>query len=111
VEIPGIDNILKILSINKSLGKDVIEVRHAEQPLRGEIIDNKVVRLREEWEERRYKSGELDYNLAVFYEIYDKEWIEWLQKVFWHIFNASVPAESRIKELEKIKRAVLVKLS
>jgi hypothetical protein len=67
--------------------------------------------LREEWEEKRYKSGELDYNLAVFYEIYDKEWIEWLQKVFWHIFNASVPAESRIKELEKIKKAVLAKLS
>jgi hypothetical protein len=111
VEIPGIDNILKILSINKALGKDVIEVRHAEQPLRGEIIDDKVVRLREEWEEKRYKSGELDYNLAVFYEIYDKEWIEWLQRVFWHIFNASVPAESRIKELEKIKKAVLAKLS
>jgi hypothetical protein len=36
VEIPGIDNILKILSINKALGKDAIEVRHAEQPLRGE---------------------------------------------------------------------------
>jgi len=110
VEIPGIDNILKILSINKSLGKDAIEVRHAEQPLRGEIIDNKVVRLREEWEEKRYKTGELEYNLAVFYEIYDKEWIEWLQRVFWHIFNSSVPAEDRIKELEKIKKAVLAKL-
>jgi hypothetical protein len=111
VEIPGIDNILKILSINKALGKDAIEVRHAEQPLRGEIIDDKVVRLREEWEEKRYKSGNLITILPFFYEIYDKEWVEWLQKVFWHVFNASVPAESRIKELEKIKRAVLSKFS
>jgi hypothetical protein len=111
VEIPGIDNVLKVLSINKALGREAIEIRHAEQPLRGEIIDDKLVRLREEWEEKRYKNGELDYNLAVFYEIYDKEWVEWLQKVFWHIFNASIPAESRMKELGRIKKAVLAKLA
>jgi hypothetical protein len=111
VEIPGINNIEKILAINKSIGMDAIEIRHAEQPLRGEIIDDKVARLREEWEEKRYKTGELEYNLAVFYEIYDKEWVAWLQKVFWHIFNASVPAESRMKELNTIKKAVIEKLA
>jgi len=78
--------------------------------LRGEIIDDRIVRLREEWEEKRYKSGELEHSLAVFYEIYDKEWVGWIQKVFWHIFNASVPAESRMKDLETIKEAVLAKL-
>ncbi|MEM5773273.1 MAG: hypothetical protein QXL86_03585, partial [Candidatus Aenigmatarchaeota archaeon] len=47
VEIPSIENISKVLAINKALGKNLIEIRHSEQPLRGEIIDNKLVRLRE----------------------------------------------------------------
>lgn len=110
VELPGIDNVRKILTANKTLGKNAMEIRHAEQPLRGEIIDDKKFRLREEWETKKYKTGELEYNLAVFYEVYDREWVQWLQRVFWHIFNASIPAENRIGDLERIKKLVISKL-
>lgn len=100
VDVTNIDNIKKFISLNNQAGKEFIEIRHMEQPLRAFIIDRKLARFKEikNPEEKKKKK------MFIFYSIYDKEWIEWLQKVFWNLFTGAVPAEKRIKEIESIKK-------
>jgi hypothetical protein len=86
-----------MLQINHKLKKEMIEIRHAEQPFRAFIIDNKFARFKE----NRQHDKKNNY---IFYEIRDEEWVEWLQKVFWNIFRTSIKAEKRIEDLESIKR-------
>lgn len=102
VDYASLGNIDKLKKIEKKLGKDLVEIRHSRQPLRGFIIDNKVVRLKEVEKSDFYKKGELEKDFRVFYEIYDEEWVDWLQKVFWNLYRHSIPAERRIKEFEAI---------
>jgi hypothetical protein len=102
VTIDSIKNVRKAMSINEKLGKNLIEIRHCEQPLRGFLIDNQMARFREMRDPSDYEKGELDKRIMLFYEILDPEWIEWFKKVFWHFFRFSVPAEKRIKDLQTI---------
>ncbi len=104
VEVPGIENVKKLLAINQRVGRDIIEIRHCHQPLRGFIIDDKEARFREEKDPAIYQKGELKGELGLFYEIFDNEWVEWLQKVFWNLFRTSIPAEKRIKDLESFQK-------
>ncbi|QQG38931.1 MAG: hypothetical protein HYS32_00505 [Candidatus Woesearchaeota archaeon] len=97
VDIDSLENTEKFLSINNKLGKELIEVRHFEQPLRAFIIDDKIARLKE------VKDSKPRIKTFIFYEIYDKEWITWLSKVFWHMFQTAIPAERRIKDLRSIQ--------
>ncbi|MEM4703028.1 MAG: hypothetical protein QXP53_00895 [Candidatus Pacearchaeota archaeon] len=106
VELAGIDNIKNILSINSKIGKEMVEVRHCYQPLRATIVDNKSARFKEILKKQDYAKGELKEDTYLLYEILDKEWVEWLQKIFWNLFNASISAEKRIEELEIIKRSL-----
>ncbi len=108
-DIASIKNIKKITEINKTIGFDAIDVRHTEQPLRGFIIDDKIFRLREEKQKKDYKEGELDDDLYVIYDINDRDWIEWGEKVFWNMYTNALPIENRIKELEKIENLVFGK--
>ncbi len=104
VELPGMDNILELIAINERAGYDVVEVRHCEQPLRATVVDSEVARLKEEKSPEKYKKGELQKNAFIFYEIYDKDWVEWLQKVFWSMFRTAIPARKRIAELRDIAK-------
>ena len=106
VSMIGADNAKKLLAVNKEPGKDMIEIHHRYQPLRAIIIDNKVVKLREVRDPAYYQPGELKKKVEIFYEIYDKDWTEWLQKVFWKMFSTAMPAEKRIKEIAAIKGKV-----
>ena len=106
VSIVGEDNVKKLLAINKEVGKDIIELRHRYQPLRAIVIDNKVVKFREIREPEYYHHGELKKKIEIFYEIYDNEWIDWLQKVFWKMFSTSMLAEKRLKEMDNIKNKI-----
>lgn len=106
VSMIGSENVKKLLAINKEIGKDIIEIRHRYQPLRGLIIDDKVALLREIKDPAYYDLGELNKKIEIFYEISDKEWVEWLQKVFWKMFSNAMPSERRIKEIEKIHNEI-----
>ena len=107
VSMIGADNTKKLLNINKEPGRDMIEIRHRYQPLRAIIIDNKIVKLREIREPAYYDLGELKKPVEIFYEIYDRDWIEWLQKIFWKMFSTAMPAEKRIKEIEIIQSKII----
>jgi len=103
VSMIGVDYAKKLLTLNKEMGKDMIEVRHRYQPLRAIIIDNKIIKLRERRDPAYYKEGELDKKIEIFYDIYDKDWVEWIQKVFYRMFSNAMPAEKRISEIEEIQ--------
>ncbi|GIU69953.1 MAG: hypothetical protein KatS3mg002_1189 [Candidatus Woesearchaeota archaeon] len=97
VDLESIENINKMLEINYKLKKEMIEIRHAEQPFRAFIVDNKFARFKENRQNDKK-------NRYIFYEITDEEWIEWTQKVFWNIFRTSIKAEKRIKDIETIEK-------
>jgi len=101
VDIAGKKNIEKMLSLNFKYGKENIEIRHKEHPIRAFIVDNKIFRIKE-IKEPTGKIHELDKRIFIFYTIRDKEWTEWLSQIFWKIFSSSVDANKRIKELDKI---------
>lgn len=103
VDLASISNIERILSLNLKHGKELIEIRHSEQPLRAFIIDNKIMRLKE-IKEATGKINELNKKTFIFYTLKNKEWIEWLSKVFWNIFSNSIDSKKRMQELNKIKK-------
>jgi len=102
VDLAGRENIEKILSLNFKYGKELIEIRHSEQPLRAFISDNKIARIKE-IKEPTGKIHELNKKIFIFYTIKDKDWIEWLTRIFWKMFSNSIDARKRIEELKKLK--------
>jgi len=106
VSMIGLDNAKKLLAINKEIGRDLIEIRHRYQPLRMIIVDDKLLRFREIKRPEFYSPGELTKDLAIFYYIYDQDWISWLQKIFWKMFSTTISAEKRIKEIESVRTII-----
>ena len=102
VDVASKENVERLLSLNFKHGRELIEIRHAEQPLRGAIIDAALLRLKE-IREPTGKVHELNKRLFLFYTIKDKEWIEWAAHVFWRMFNASLDGVRRLEELKRIK--------
>ena len=102
VDIAGIENVKKILSLNFKYGKELIEIHHKEQPLRATIIDNKLVNLKE-IKEPTGREHELKKKTFIFYTIKDKEWVEWISRVFWKMFSSSIDSNKRLEEMNKLK--------
>jgi hypothetical protein len=101
VDVGGIENITKALSLNYKYGKELLEVRHKKHSVRAFIIDDKILRIKEE-KEPTGKVKELSKKKYIFYTIKDKDWIEWLSKIFNKMFNTSVGSEKRLIELNKL---------
>lgn len=97
VDMESVENIEKALSLNHKHKSELIEVRHAQQPLRAFVVDNRFVRFKQ----RKQQRGRDDY---IFYELMDEEWVTWTQKVFWHLFRTGIGAEKRLADLESIER-------
>lgn len=106
IDITAIKNLKKILAINNKLGKEMIEVRHSVQPLRSFVVDNRFARFKETQSTAHVKKHELERQTCIFYEIYEPEWVEWTQKIFWNLFRTAVPAQKRLENLEAIQKLV-----
>ncbi len=102
VDLAGKSNVEKLLSLNFKHGKEMIEIRHHDQPIRGAIIDNKRIRLKEV-NIPTLKKGELKEEVYVIYNIKNKEWSEWLSKIFWKMFSSSIDAKVRLVQMNKLK--------
>lgn len=102
VDVAGKENVEKLLSLNFKYGKEAVEIRHREQPLRATIIDNKICNLKEV-KESTGRERELNKKIFIFYTITDKDWTEWLSRIFWKIFSSSIDANKRIAEINKLK--------
>jgi hypothetical protein len=102
VDLAGKDNIDRLLSLNLKYGKELIEIRHDVHPIRGLIIDGKLIRLKEV-KEPTGKINELNKKKFIFYNITDKSWVDWLSRIFWKKFSNSMDAHKRLESLKKIK--------
>ena len=102
IDFAGRENIEKVLSLNFKYGKENIEIRHRDHPVRAFVVDNKIFRIKE-IKEPTGKIKELDKKLFIFYTIKDKDWTEWLSRVFWKMFSGSVGFDKRMEELKKLK--------
>lgn len=101
VDIAGKNNVEKFLALNLKYGKDIVEIRHREQPLRCLVIDNNYFNIKE-IKEPTGRNNELDKKVFFFYNIKDKEWTEWMSRLFWKMFSSSVDAQKRLSELNKM---------
>jgi len=102
VDLVGIENVKKLLSLNFKYGKEIIEIHHRAQPLRITIIDNRLFNIKE-IKEPTGREHELKKKTFIFYTIKDKEWVEWISRIFWKMFSSSVRAEKRLEEMNKLK--------
>ena len=102
VDIAGLENIQRLLSLNNKYGKELVQIRHAEQPLRVTIIDDKHMNIKE-IKEPTGRIKELNKRTFIFYDIKDKDWISWLRRIFFKMFNSSIDSHRRIEEIKKIK--------
>jgi hypothetical protein len=102
VDLEGKENIEKALSLNTKHGKQLIDIRHDENPIRAALIDNKLIRIKE-IKESTGKLHELNKRRFIYYTIKDKEWAEWLSRIFWKKFNKSIDVNKRLLELSKLK--------
>jgi len=101
IDIASIHNIRIMEKLVKKYPKQ-IEIRHCMQPLRCNILDSRIARLKDTKDKASFKDFELPDDLRIFYDIYDIEWIEWLKQVFWYLFRHSMDYKERMKVLEKI---------
>lgn len=101
VDIASLKNVEKLLELNFKYGKELIEIRHREQPLRASISDNKIARIKE-IKEPTGKIHELQEKTFIFYTIKDKEWLEWLSKIFWNLFSKSIDSKKRIEQIKNL---------
>ncbi len=101
VEIPSIRNIEALMSLQSLSHKPRLEIRHLEQPLRGFLIDDARLILKESKSPLQYKPGELEKGITIFYELWDKPWVAWASRVFSHSWQHSFDAKKRIESLVK----------
>lgn len=103
VDITSQKNTQEMLSLNQHAGWDCIEIRHCEQPLRAVIIDDHYTSIKEVLNPQYIR--ELKKKTFLFYKIRDPEWVNWLQKVFWHLWNQSIDASRRLEALKTLQTA------
>src|SRR3989344_3179475 len=102
IEFRSVDNILEMLNINKEVGRNAIEIRHAYQPLRCTLVDDRIATLKEV---EIPTSNDLSKNLInIIFEIHDEDWVMWLKKVFWDLFRTAMPCEKRLDDLNYLRK-------
>ncbi len=102
IDIVSAKNVERILSINDRIKKELIEVRHLEQPLRAFVIDSNISYFRE-IRIPSIRDEELKTPMEIYYEINDKDWSEWLKNLFFKKFQSAIPAQKRLEDVETIK--------
>ena len=102
IDIGGKENIEALLSLNNKYGRELVEIRHREQPIRSIIVDKEFFNIKE-IKLPTGRTNELNKKVFLFYTVKDKEWIEWLTKIFWKMFSSSINAEQRLQEINKLK--------
>ena len=94
------NNVWKLETLLKKYTQ--LEIRHRAQPVRGFIVDDMFVSLKTEQQLKEYKPQELEQNLTIIYNIYETEWVSWIQKVFWNLYRSSSEVKGRMKEFVKL---------
>lgn len=105
IDVLSQQKVQELLTINQKVGFDAIEIRNCEQPLRGMIIDEQIVILKEVLSPQFRR--ELKEKRFIYYQITDPEWTIWLKKVFFHLFSQSINAQKRKMSLKMSKSTII----
>ena len=104
VDISDMNKIKELLAINKSGYSGTINIRYAHQPLRCTIIDENTCFLKENVDFYTSTPNKDHQSATFIYTLTEQEWVEWLAKVFWHLWHGSIDAERRLMVLEEISK-------
>jgi len=99
VDLSSNERAQKIININKRAGWDAIRLRHCEQPLRALIVDDNKALLKEILTPEKTGVGK---KTNILYQIEDPEWLSFLQKTFWNLWEQSVDAQERLFAIKEI---------
>ncbi|MDO8625282.1 MAG: hypothetical protein Q7R47_04320 [Candidatus Diapherotrites archaeon] len=102
VEIPSMRNLETAYRIAGAGNDGLLEIRHMEQPLRGFVIDDSRVLLRETKEPGSYKPGELEGPMTVVYALWEPKWVAFCQKIFWQYWKDGFDAQKRLQNLPPV---------
>jgi hypothetical protein len=100
VEIPSLRNLDAVYRLAGAAHAQQLEIRHMEQPLRGFVIDDARVLLRETKRPESYRPGELDAAFSAVYEWSDPKWVSFTEKVFWQYWQNGFDAKKRLSNLQ-----------
>lgn len=100
VDITSKDKVKQLLAINQRVGWDAIVIRHCAQPIRAVLCDDLFFCVKEVFLAKL--NPELDKTTFIYYEIMDQQWIHWLQKIFWKLWETSIDSADRLAVLESI---------
>lgn len=103
INLIDLQNVEELLSLNSGLREPLLLIKHGITPLRVYVFDNFIMKFGE-IQKSSGKKGQIDKALAVYYSINDKEWIEWMCKIFWRKFQICIPAVKRIENLSTLRR-------
>ncbi len=102
INIASLSNIEKMIPLLTKY-PEFIEIKHHYQPLRGYIVDESFARFNTQELKEMYQEKELPQDIRLYYEIYDKEWLEWLIIVFWKLYKTSNDYYNRFKQINELR--------
>ncbi|USN45549.1 MAG: hypothetical protein H6502_00220 [Candidatus Woesearchaeota archaeon] len=102
IDMLSIENIKIMLRLKEEFGSELIEIRHAWQPLRGMIVDDERVRFKEVVNPRFFYGEAVKKRSIIIYDIFDPQWVSWSKNLFWNIFRSSITADKRIDDINSI---------
>lgn len=102
IDLTSKEIVQRLLAINRQAGWDAIEIRHSEQPLRAMLADDACLAMKEILHPSHFRPGELRKQVVLYYYLEDQEWVQWVQKVFWHLFRQSVDVATRLEALNSL---------
>jgi len=90
-----------LLNLNKKGNLGKVEIRYAYQPLRCTVVDQKEMRLKENFLGNSFDRDGKN-NGTYLYVTDDVSWVDWMSDVFWHIWHGSISAEKRLEVLKTV---------
>src|SRR3989338_758375 len=94
VDVVSQEKVSALLKLNLRVGWDAFQIRHCEQPIRAFLIDDRMVIMKESLSPEQHR--ELKEKMYLYYILKDSEWISWLQKSFWQLWDQSIDAKLRL---------------
>jgi len=103
INIVDLENVEKVLALNAGLKEPLIEIRHEIVPIRAYVFDDTIIKFGEVTRGQQ-KTGQVQTTVAIYYEVRDSNWIDWMKKLFWKKFQNAIRSNLRIDNLNTVKK-------
>jgi hypothetical protein len=103
IHIVDLANVEAVMALNSGLKEPLVEIRHEVSPLRAYIFDDNILKMGD-LKLGQKKEGQIQNKVALYYEIKDESWIDWMKKLFWKKFQNAIQAKLRVENLKTLRR-------